>query len=197
MNELNGQEIMGRPAKINPGVKKSFSAEPRAKSYDRTPERGNRFAQSPQSSKMTLSEYLGSRRYVNTSSDGYNKPASERWPRNDSSSNWNRSSEQNRRIYVGGLPSIETQSMVESEMQKLFDPFQLQNVGKLISPHPSKQGEPGNHHYLFIDMASSVEADEVIQAMNGKELGDGGQLRVSKAKGESRRVPREQNVEGS
>ena len=29
MNELNGKEVLGRPVKINPGVKKSFGSTPR------------------------------------------------------------------------------------------------------------------------------------------------------------------------
>jgi len=67
-------------------------------------------------------------------------------------------------------------------MQKLFQGFELQAVSKIISPHPSKASEPGNHCYLFVDLPSVEDVEAAIDRLNGQEAPWGGELKVSRAR---------------
>jgi hypothetical protein len=51
----------------------------------------------------------------------------------------------------------------------------------MISPHPSKADEPGNHHYCFVDMASAEDIEAAVEKLNGLET-EWGALRVGRAK---------------
>ena len=83
-------------------------------------------------------------------------------------------------------------------MQQLFEGFELTAVSKIISPHPSKAEEPGNHHYLFVDMASTDDASAAIEKLASKESPWGGQLKIGRAKdNRDRKVVREQSGSGS
>jgi hypothetical protein len=53
-------------------------------------------------------------------------------------------------------------------MQALSEGFTLNAVSKIISPHPSKATEPGNHFYLFVDLPSNEEEDKAIEALDGR-----------------------------
>jgi hypothetical protein len=79
-------------------------------------------------------------------------------------------------------------------MHALFEGFEVKSVSKMISPHPSKTSEPGNHYYLFVDLASTEEAGRAMEALDGKEMEWGGRLRVNRAKGENKKVVREPRV---
>lgn len=63
-----------------------------------------------------------------------------------------------------------------------------QAVSKLLSPHPSKIVEPGNHYYTFVDLERAEDVDVVIAALDGQEgsWGPGG-VRVNKARDRERR----------
>lgn len=61
-------------------------------------------------------------------------------------------------------------------------------VSKLISPHPSKRFDPGDHYYLFVDFASIEEAAAAQTALDGQEGPWGGKLRLGRARGESTKV---------
>ena len=123
------------------------------------------------------------------------KPTYDRWQRNDSSSHA-KSAEQGLRLYVGNLPRIEPQAAADAQMQELFgsEGFELTAVSKMISPHPSKASEPGNHYFCFVDMTSSDDADRAIEALNGREVEGWGAIRVNKARDNRDRKPnREQS----
>lgn len=80
-------------------------------------------------------------------------------------------------------------------MQELFgsEGFELTAVSKMISPHPSKVSEPGNHYYCFVDLVSAEDAERAIEAFNGREVEGWGAIRVSKARdNRDRKVNREQ-----
>lgn len=80
-------------------------------------------------------------------------------------------------------------------MQELFgsEGFELTAVSKMISPHPSKASEPGNHYYCFVDFATPEEAERAMEALNGREVEGWGAIRVNKAKNNlDRKVNREQ-----
>ncbi|KAL1883711.1 hypothetical protein Plec18167_002718 [Paecilomyces lecythidis] len=159
MTELDGKDLLGRPVKIRPGVAKS--------SNDRSLPRG----ESSPSAEKTTAPY-----------------AFDRWQRNDASNHWKGYSEQGRRLYVGGLPRPESQQVVDTEIRKFFDGFNVEAISKVISPHLSKRFEPGDHYYLFVDFASSDEAQTAINTLDGQVGPWGGKLKVSKAKGESVKV---------
>jgi RNA recognition motif-containing protein len=86
------------------------------------------------------------------------------------------------RLYVGNLPNIEPQESLENELKALFTGFQIQKVSRLVAPHESKAGEPGNHYYCFLDFATAEEADQAMEAFNGKESPWGAELRINKAR---------------
>ena len=173
MEELMGKGLMGRPVKVKPhfaklnGVKAGF--KPRIQSYEQAGP-AQIFSASARSDRSTF----------------------DRWSRSDPSNDWSGMSEQGPRLYVGGLPRIEPHSTVEVEMQDLFKGFDIQAISKIISPHKSKQSIPGNHYYLFVDLSTASGASAAVDSLNGLPSKWGGVLRVSKARGDSKRVIREQ-----
>lgn len=60
------------------------------------------------------------------------------------------------------------------------------NVSKVFAPHPAKRFEPGEHNYLFVELASVEEARRAMDGLNGLVGPWGGPLRVQGARGESR-----------
>jgi len=86
------------------------------------------------------------------------------------------------------LPRIEPQSACEETIQQLFasQGFQVAAVSKIISPHPSKAEEPGNHHYCFVDMNTLEDVEGAVERLNGVET-EWGLLRVGRAKDNSGR----------
>jgi hypothetical protein len=102
---------------------------------------------------------------------------------------------------VGNLPRIEPQSALDEEIQSLFATHLSDAnvtptaVSKLISPHPSKATEPGNHHYCFVDLERAEDMDVVITKLNGCEGSWGGSVRVNRAKEQRERGPGDRDRE--
>ncbi|KAK2790496.1 hypothetical protein FQN52_005513 [Onygenales sp. PD_12] len=155
MAELNGKDMLGRPVKIKPGVPKS-SKEP-----------------------------FGRRDMATTPENQPPRFVFERWERTDASSHWYDYSAQGRRLFVGGLPRMPDQPTADYEIRKLFYGFNIEAISKVISPHPSKRTQPGNHYYLFVDLASSEEADRAITALSGVSAVWGSRVHINKARGNS------------
>lgn len=59
--------------------------------------------------------------------------------------------------------------------------YDSENVSKLFAPHPAKRFDPGDHYYLFVDLASEEEAQQAMDSLNGQQGPWGGQLRVRRA----------------
>lgn len=179
MAELDGKDLLGRPVKIRPGVAKS--------SQDRSLPRGD-----------------GSPRTERTAAPS----TFDRWQRNDTPSHFKGNNEQSRRLYVGGLPRPSNQQTVDAEIRKFFDGFNVyvslsffrvlnlntiltpnsEAVSKIISPHLSKRFEPGDHYYLFVDFATTEEAQTAMNTLDGQDGPWGGKLKVRRAKAESVKV---------
>ena len=111
MQELNGQEVMGRPVKINintpkRGKDRSEGARPPTLSYDR----GWR----PQPTQQRESGNSEGTSYVY-----------DRWQRKDAADHFKAPSEEGRRLYVGGLPRIPNQDTVNEEMRALFKDYKM------------------------------------------------------------------------
>ncbi|OJD12630.1 hypothetical protein AJ78_06802 [Emergomyces pasteurianus Ep9510] len=155
MVELNGKDMLGRPVKIKPGIPKS-SKEP-----------------------------FGRRDVATTPDKQPPRFVFERWERSDASSHWYDYSAQGRRLFVGGLPRMPDQPTADYEIRKLFYGFNIEAISKVISPHPSKRSQPGNHYYLFVDLASSEEADRAIEALSGVSAVWGSRVHINKARGNS------------
>ncbi|EER42969.1 ribonucleoprotein [Histoplasma capsulatum H143] len=157
MAELNGKDMLGRPVTIKPGIPKSFK-EPLFGRRDQT--------------KMTPEKQPP-------------RFAFERWERSDAASHWYDYSAQGRRLFVGGLPRMPDQPTADYEIRKLFYGFNVEAISKVISPHPSKRSQPGNHYYLFVDLASSNEAERAIDALSGVSAVWGSRVHIHKARGNS------------
>ncbi|RMD39266.1 hypothetical protein DV735_g5857, partial [Chaetothyriales sp. CBS 134920] len=153
--ELNGQELLGRPVKINPGVRKDAGS---ASSQSRNPEIDG---------QRRGTDRAGNRASFQDNANGSNRVPNSARPENPT------------RLYVGNLPNIEPQEALETELANLFQGFQIKNVSRLIAPHESRAEEPGNHHYCFVDFESAEEADRALEALSGQESPWGGERRDS------------------
>lgn len=84
------------------------------------------------------------------------------------------------RVFVGGLPELED---VEGNMRTIFAGHDVRSVGHLITPTASRQ--IGQHYfYCFVDFDSASEAQAVVTAFEGNEMG----LTVGLAKAPGRDV---------
>jgi RNA recognition motif-containing protein len=118
-----------------------------------------------------------------------------RWERNDAATHFTAPVETGRRLYVGGLPQINSQELVNEEMKAMFAAYTVEAVSKLISPHESAASLPGDHHYCFVDFATTEEAVAAAEALNGVTMSTGGKLKVNMARDRpNRKVVREQNL---
>lgn len=87
------------------------------------------------------------------------------------------------RLYVGGLPLIDSPTdNFSDDIKAVFKDYQVTSVSKLIAPHESKVGTPGNHYYCFVDLASVEEAQAAAGQLDGVESPWGGSLKVNAAK---------------
>ncbi|KAG8156900.1 hypothetical protein KVR01_013313 [Diaporthe batatas] len=86
------------------------------------------------------------------------------------------------RIYLGGLGKMSNQGEHDEEVQNLLDGFSIVAISKRITPHPSTQTKPGNHHYCFVDFETKADAEAAIRLLNGRAI-PGGRLRLSMAHG--------------
>ncbi|APA13497.1 hypothetical protein SS1G_07874 [Sclerotinia sclerotiorum 1980 UF-70] len=89
------------------------------------------------------------------------------------------SSQDGKRLYVGGLPRIDDQETANRKIREIFEGFDVEVVSKLISPHPSKVEEGGNHYYCFVDLANNTQVNDAVKMFDGNEWG----LKVSRASG--------------
>lgn len=95
MQELNGTEILGRPVKIKPGVPKSHKNQSSGK------------APAPMHNDEDTLRF-----------------AFDRWERTDASKHW-RDYSTGQRLFVGGLPRVSDQLVVNHEIIKLFRGFTM------------------------------------------------------------------------
>lgn len=65
--------------------------------------------------------------------------------------------------------------------------FDSEAISKVISPHPSKRSQPGNHYFLFVDLESAEEADRAIKTLGGVSAVWGSSVRINKARGNSQK----------
>lgn len=205
MADLNGAELLGRGVRINLGVaRQGGSGAPRegkpAFGSREGGERrgwgqGNGESRTP---KVTLAVYR-----TNTSfqADSTSSPSTNRWNRNEGSTyhstvttSNNDTQSATKRLYIGNLPLISPQSSIEEAIQSLFSPLGIEivTISKLISPHESKKDLPGDHHYLFVDLAKAEDAEIAIESLDGpgkieaEWVGREG-LKVNKARENDRR----------
>ncbi|WEW58995.1 hypothetical protein PRK78_004463 [Emydomyces testavorans] len=157
MEELDGKDMLGRPVKIKPGVPKS----PKPQFGRRNP--SNQDEQLPPPFIF------------------------DRWGRDDAASHWYGVADEGRRLFVGGLPRMPNQATADYEIQKLFYGFKIEAISKVISPHPSKRSQPGNHYFLFVDLESAEEADRAIKTLGGVSAVWGSPVRINKARGNSQK----------
>lgn len=129
----------------------------------------------------------------NIGNNDNNSPAFNRWTRTDGAQHSANAQAQGLRLYVGGLPRIEPQSACETTIRQMFNyqGFEVAAVSKIISPHPDKAQEPGNHHYCFVDMNNEQDIEGAVEKLNGIET-EWGALRVGRAKDNQNRKPKQQ-----
>jgi hypothetical protein len=94
-------------------------------------------------------------------------PAKDRWNRLEEPADINVASREGRRLYVGGLPRFENQGFAHAQIRELFQKYSIEVISKPISAHESTKDKPGNHNYLFVDLASAAQANDAIQALDG------------------------------
>lgn len=101
--------------------------------------------------------------------------------------------QEGRRLYVGGLPRFMDQVTANLQIRDLFKGYNVEVVGKQISPHPSVQEDPGNNYYCFVDLASEQEASHAIRTLNGIKKWNW-KIKVSRTKTKSGKLHERQRV---
>jgi RNA recognition motif-containing protein len=81
-------------------------------------------------------------------------------------------------LYVGGLPY----SVAEEKLQEIFAPYGTVEAARVITDKYTGQ----SRGFGFIEMSSSAEAQQAIQALNGSQL-EGRQLVVNEARPQEKR----------
>ncbi|TKX22942.1 RNA recognition motif-containing protein 16 [Elsinoe australis] len=120
-----------------------------------------------------------------------------RWARDDAESHWTRPVEQGCRLWVGGLPRVDGQEIVNVMMRELFGDYEIQAVSKMVSPHGMTVELPGDHYYCFVDLREAEEAREAAGRLHGVASPWGsGNVRVRVARDGDRKVVREQWLQG-
>ncbi|MCJ1464898.1 hypothetical protein MMC07_003513 [Pseudocyphellaria aurata] len=104
IRDLNGQDFLGRPIKMGPGV---------------SPSRGKPTAR---------------KEHVTPSFRPHPRPTFDRWVRTDASEHWKAYTQQKRRLYVGGLPPMPNHYSVDAEVRNLFEGFKIDAVSKIVIP---------------------------------------------------------------
>jgi len=122
MQELNGKNILSRPVRVNPVIPKTAPGNTertngRIKTYDRG------WGGKADANKTPEIEWA--RRSQEHDGVGKVPYAFDRWSRNDASDHWRRMAAEGRRLYVGGLPRIEPQTLVNTEIGSLFKKFSV------------------------------------------------------------------------
>ena len=157
LETIQGQNVRGRSVRINFNTKKRRkTTRPNTKTYDL----GWKAKDIPAND-------------VNEDAYAFN-----RWDRKDASTHWTAPYDEGRRLYVGGLPRISGQDIVNAEMKQLFSGWHVEAVSKIISPHVSKQSQPGSHYYCFVDLSTAQDAQEAAQTLDGKRTPYGGSYKV-------------------
>jgi RNA recognition motif-containing protein len=190
IGSLPGASFQGRPLRVNvhtPKTRGVNGTNTPLRSSTRSPFSAERaWRGSPAANGAETPSKTGER-------DSY---AFNRWERNDAAAHWTAPVETGRRLYVGGLPRIDGQEVINEQMMALFDGYAVEAVSKLISPHESTATLPGDHHYCFVDFATTEDAQTAANAVNGAIMtSTGSKLKVNMARERpNRKVVREQNL---
>lgn len=88
------------------------------------------------------------------------------------------------RVYVGGLPQLEPQDLLDQELRKVFAGFEIDKISNLITPRVRDENEQqnGNFFYCFVDFASPQVAQQAVDAFDGKPSPSGEPLKVRLAR---------------
>ncbi|KAF2830526.1 hypothetical protein CC86DRAFT_162590 [Ophiobolus disseminans] len=88
--------------------------------------------------------------------------------------------QENRRLYVGGLPKPVDNHTTDLEIRELFKDFEVEAVSKVNSRNRELLRENG--WYVFVDLESAEEAERAMAQMNGIVRWDGN-IKVNLANG--------------
>jgi RNA recognition motif-containing protein len=179
ISALTGGSFQGRPLRVNVHTPKKGGREGNGTGYTDNKPRVLTYDQRGQASPAGL-------RHATNGGDA--KPyAFDRWGRKDAESHWTAPATEGKRLYIGGLPRIDGQEIVNEELRGIFKAFQVEAVSKIISPHESKKELPGNHYYCFVDFATTEDAKQAAAQFDNVESPWGGELKVRQAKENSGR----------
>ncbi|KAI6829198.1 hypothetical protein KC332_g5337 [Hortaea werneckii] len=181
LETLPGKRVRGRPIKIN----------------HNTVRRGNSTCPRLPTKIHGRAGYVHEMPGLNVNSNAY---VFDRWSRADEApARWIAPMEENRRLYVGGLPQIRNQGSLNAEMRVLFQSRPIEAVSKIISPSEAKRQHPGFHYFCFVDISSAADAKSAIAALDGHPNPYGGRYKVKLAmpcKTKPTKVMREQLLLG-
>lgn len=92
---------------------------------------------------------------------------------------WTKPVEQKRRVFIGGMSDISDREFVDAEMRQLFGGFNVEAVSKRVLPAHFRGGLPATGQcYCFANLPSAIEAQEAVDALNGKPTPYGGVYRL-------------------
>jgi len=159
---------------------------------------GREFLRRPLKVRPGVRSGTGTGRYdvrVQNKSEDSSRLAFDRWRRLETPEQLNKSVQEGRRLYVGGLPRFQNQDDTNAQIRDLFEGegLRVEIISKLISRHESKKDEEGNHNYCFVDVASAEDAESAIALLNGLERW-GWRIKVSRASGTSGKLAERRRV---
>ncbi|KAF1911297.1 hypothetical protein BDU57DRAFT_524337 [Ampelomyces quisqualis] len=155
MRVLPGKSLRGRPLKVKPCVQKR-STESRS-----------------HSDRLESTRWRSQSREIPVA-------------RRDHSSHKNTATDlpiplqENRRLYVGGLPRPVDNHASDLEIRDIFRGFDVESVSKV--QWPRREGTRGNAWYAFVDVSTAEEARRARGVLNGTQLW-GGTITVNLARG--------------
>ena len=170
MEDLSGRSVLGRPVKVGPGKVGKSKHRQRPSDY------------SPRYRNQTHS-WSSVQPPSRTDRPNQYEPSFQRWKRTDASDHWEGYSEEECRLWVGGLPKTADHASVNQGVREIFEGFNIEAVSKVIIPRNRGFGhpDPWDHRYLFVDFPSTEEARLAARATNGRRAW-GVKIRVEVAK---------------
>ncbi|KAK3058516.1 hypothetical protein LTR09_000080 [Extremus antarcticus] len=156
LDRLPGQEVRGRPIKVSSYTERR-----------RKPARSN------------FDTYAG----VSTCIDptlSTQAHVFDRWHRRDAKEHWTTPCDEGRRLWIGGLPRIDSAPALNVELRKLFQGFGIEAVSKIIptQPRDGMTFVPRYHYYCFVDVSTAANAKAAVAALDGKSSPHGGAYKI-------------------
>ncbi|KAI9657790.1 MAG: hypothetical protein M1821_002966 [Bathelium mastoideum] len=142
INELSGQDFLGRPLKIGPCVRKRDTGQQTRSLARKRWEEANTTNSGSKTALKEITDDTDPYHYMDAILEG-------------------------RRIRIDGLPRPQSQHDSDLAIQDLLSDFEIESISKVMSPHRSRAPDPGNNYYVWVDLKMPEDVPRVIAALDG------------------------------